>query len=259
MEPEGPTVPWPSLLPFTKTWSKDFTNIRVPGDRPFVEELRTFNPTSEGVRLFLEAYNEDISSFDSEAVVNFCHDTFLRNIREQSKPGSAWMDDRTHTSYCQGYTLPLAPAPDIPVSPLATPAGSLLDQTISRALRIEYRAHAFDSIVPPGVTRILNGNRGSIPSRYVPDSRRYPAPLTAELLYENLKKQVNRPAPKRRDRKVVNYLAFLQFARISFTHHATVISLHLRSLYTYISTGTDRSTSATAIQNCRTRIEDWCK
>jgi hypothetical protein len=151
---------------------------RIPGDTPFVEELKALDPASEGVRLFLEAYNGDTTSLDQEAVVEFCHDILLKDIRQQSKPGSAWMDDRTHASHrqVQNSNVPAA---------LALRTTSPLDQTISCA--------ASDYFVPPNDNRTLEAERRFSTNRYVPDSRRYPAPLTAEQLYEHLRKKVIHP------------------------------------------------------------------
>lgn len=183
------SIPWPFSRPLAKKWSQDLSNDTIPGDRPFTEELRTFNSASEGIILFLEAYGEDLS-FDRQAIIRFCQDVQIQNICQQSKRGSAWMDDRTYLSYYPGSALPL-----VAVSSVATalPGSEIssVNQEVSRALYVEYASHTLDSVIPPGTTRILETGGRSAPNPYIPASRRYPAPLTAELLYENLKKKVN--------------------------------------------------------------------
>lgn len=183
------TMKWKFLSPFAKKWNEEFFNDTVPKAIPYVDELRLFSPTRDGVLLFLDPYGEDIVSFDREAVLQYCQDSLVSSIREQSKPGSAWLDDRTFSSYYRQSTLPLPATPDM-ISVAAAPEASSANQGISRELLVEYVDHALGSITPPGVARILDSNPRATSNRYIPNSRRYPAPLTAELLYDNLKKKV---------------------------------------------------------------------
>jgi hypothetical protein len=189
MAPNEPVIPWKFQLSFAKKWDHKFSNDKIPGDTPYVDELKLYSPTREGILLFLEAYGVDASSFDLDAVIQYCQDTVISKIREQGKPGSAWMDDRTFTPHCQDDTTPLIAA-SITNSVVVAPEASPVNEDISRALYVEYLDHASEHVVPPGVARFLNAGRRPTSNRYIPDSRRYPAPLTAELLFENLRKKV---------------------------------------------------------------------
>ncbi|KAH3986030.1 hypothetical protein HBI24_037400 [Parastagonospora nodorum] len=203
MAPNESVIPWKFQLSFAKKWDDKFSNDKIPGDTPYVDELKLYSPTHEGILLFLEAYGEDASSFDLDAVIQYCQDTVISKVREQGKPGSAWMDDRTFIPHCQDDTTPLLAAPSTN-SVVVAPEASPVNEDISRALYVEYLDHASEHVVPPGVARVLNAGRRPTSNRYIPESRRYPAPLTAELLFENLrKKRYNHPDLPDSDRRLV--------------------------------------------------------
>ncbi|KAH4416864.1 hypothetical protein HBH92_059580 [Parastagonospora nodorum] len=198
-----PEIPWKFLLSFAKRWDDKFSNDRIPGDTPYMDELKLYSPTSEGISLFLEAYAGDTTSFDLEAVIRYCQDTVISKIREQGKPGSAWMDDRTYVSYYHAPVSALMAASKAN-SVLVEPEVPPMNQDTSRALYVEYLDHASENVVPPRVERVLNAGDSPTSNRYIPDSRRYPAPLTAELLFENLrKKRYKHPDLPDSDRRLV--------------------------------------------------------
>ncbi|KAH3954660.1 hypothetical protein HBI81_077250 [Parastagonospora nodorum] len=203
MASEEAAIPWSFLLSFAKKWDGEFSNDRIPRDTPYVDELKIFSPTSEGIQLFLEAYGGDATSFDLEAVIQYVQNTLISKIREQGKPGSAWMDDRTHASYYHAPVSALVTTSNTIVS-IPAPEAFPVDQDVSRALYVEDADRASENMVPPGVAKILNASHRSNPNRYIPNSRRYPAPLTAELLFENLKKKrYNHPDLPDSDRRLV--------------------------------------------------------
>ncbi|KAH4818761.1 hypothetical protein HBH61_036980 [Parastagonospora nodorum] len=198
-----PEIPWKFLLSFAKRWDDKFSNDRIPGDTPYVDELKLYSPTSEGISLFLEAYGGGTTSFDLEAVIRYCQDTVISKIREQGKPGSAWMDDRTYVSYYHAPVSALMAASNAN-SVLVEPEAPPMNQDTSRALYVEYLDHASENVVPSRVERVLNAGDSPTSNRYIPDSRRYPAPLTAELLFENLrKKRYKHPDLPDSDRRLV--------------------------------------------------------
>ncbi|KAH6138817.1 hypothetical protein HBI55_126120 [Parastagonospora nodorum] len=198
-----PKMPWKFSLSFAKKWEDEFCNNRIPGDTPYVDELKPYSPTREGVLLFMEAYRGGTSSFDLEAVIQYCQDTAISKIREQGKRGSAWMDDRTYTSYYHAPESALTAASNAN-SVLVEPEALPMNQDMSRALYAGYLDHASEHVVPSRVERVLNAGRRPTSNRYIPDSRRYPAPLTAELLFENLrKKRYNHPDLPDSDRRLV--------------------------------------------------------
>lgn len=194
MAPGEAAIPWSFLLSFAKKWDGEFSNDRIPRDTPYVDELKRFSPTREGVKLFLEAYGGDATSFELEAVIQYSQNALVSEIREQGKLGSAWMDDRTFASYHQDSIIALVATSDT-IAAASIPEESPVGGDISCALSVENAPHASEHMVSPGVVSISNASQRATPNRYLPDSRRYPAPLTAELLLENLRRKVTIPLP----------------------------------------------------------------
>jgi len=191
MAPGEAAIAWS----FAKKWDGEFSNDKIPGDTPYVDELKRFTPTREGVQLFLEAYGEDGTSFELEAVIKYSQNALVSEIREQGKPGSAWMDDRTFASYHQNSIFALVATSDT-ITAASIPEESPVGGDISCAPSVENVSHASEHTVSPGVMSVSSASQRATSNRYLPDSRRYPAPLTAELLLENLRKKVTIPLPK---------------------------------------------------------------
>lgn len=158
----------------------------MPKDDAFVEELESFDSELEGVELFMEPYTEK-RSFDVEALIQFCRGILVTNLNEQAKRGSAWLDDRSYASSHPEVILPLDSSSISALPPLDTTS---IDQGISRALSDEFINHSSDGCIPPGVVKVLYGSDQTHQRRYTPGSRRYPAPLTAAMLYDHLSRQV---------------------------------------------------------------------
>jgi hypothetical protein len=80
-----------------KRWPRQFAISRIPlEERPFVDLLRKHKPVNDGVRLFMQQYDDDNASFDIDIVARYCHNVGLHdlNIRTSGKGGIAWLDDR---------------------------------------------------------------------------------------------------------------------------------------------------------------------
>jgi hypothetical protein len=263
MATENSAITWRFLLPLAKRWSEDFLNERLPGDHPFVEELRILDATCQGVRLFLEPYSDNLS-FEREAVVRFCHDILIQNIHEQHKPGSAWMDDRTYSSYHQCCQLPMVAVPALSIAHTDSEP-SPMAQGISCALRTEYSSHSSDSALPQGVKRTQSSGSRSNPNRYIPASRRYPAPLTAPVLYENLKKKVTCPNLRKVLEDVFDLLSE-QCILITFDSVTILVECAISSCdycfqgpLPHCKATANVIPSATITQIFQIRTGDWCR
>lgn len=187
-EPMAPgTAPssWPFLRPFVKEWSEDFRNSNIPKDSPFLEELRELKAELDGIELFLYPYGEDATSFDYDAVVRLCQGILVNDLGKQTKNGSAWLDDRTFTSYPQGtVTEPNSLLTDNCGKPTEAPSLPE-DPTVDAPFQRRDPDITGESDLDTTVTA------GSATQRYLPKSRRYTAPLTAIMLYNNLKIKVS--------------------------------------------------------------------
>ena len=97
MDPEAVIVPTSSLSRTLKEWPRLFSKSRKPtDDQPFIDSLRGHNPINDGVRLFMQHYDDDRTLLDIEIVVRFCQDVHPNDFNTQisSKKGTAWLDDR---------------------------------------------------------------------------------------------------------------------------------------------------------------------
>jgi hypothetical protein len=175
--------PWNFLAPFAKKWDSRFDNGKIPDDdSSFLDELRRVDTESKGVELFVRPYDEDTTSPDQEAILHLCQNS---NILDPDQPEkeSVWLDDRAYAAYPPDSNIP-APFEDHQNdNPISTPYGRGSNDHDS-----ELVANSDPMTVGPS-------QPDSASAKSSPTSRRYLRPLTAQKLYEELKKKVTIPYP----------------------------------------------------------------
>ncbi|KAF1838672.1 hypothetical protein BDW02DRAFT_564779 [Decorospora gaudefroyi] len=184
MEKETIVRSWDFQSPFAKRWNQRYDEAEIPDDDySFVDALRDnpLEPKRNSIELFLRPYPEDNISLDLEAIIRLCQDVKALDLDGQTK-ATIWLDDRTYTAYHQTQiTSRSLESPQsheiIPKLGFNVQGGQLLD----------------DDRNGPTTTSASGAPENqpvdSPSARYSPTSRRYKVPLTAKMLYTELKKK----------------------------------------------------------------------
>ncbi|KAJ4370474.1 hypothetical protein N0V83_004994 [Neocucurbitaria cava] len=193
-------TPSPYFGRFPPRWPQVFATPRGPpkDDRPFIDELRKLGSPHTGVKLFMQPYDDDKTSFDLDIVARFCEE--LRppdsNNGISSNKGTAWLDDH----------------PMLPISELAAHDAfeHLPHRTGRNGLSLNARL-TMQPEQPNENDRIGCDNTGSLEispiasaSQAIPRPRTYPECLTARDLQSRLReKRFNHEFLEDADRRLI--------------------------------------------------------
>lgn len=179
------TAPWAFLDTLRKGWSQLKPNPGVPKDTPYMMELHALDPELDGISLFMNEYDDGVS-LDLDAIAHMSLGLGVRNLDEQPEKKSAWLDDRTYSSY-----FPVAQIPS------QSEQVNNSHDSIHNTFQDRRETHDTDDFqrtqgpeLGSGFQAMATPIVASASKRYIPNSRRYLLPLSAGMLYRHLNKKV---------------------------------------------------------------------
>ncbi|KAH6441610.1 hypothetical protein HBI59_115730 [Parastagonospora nodorum] len=217
---------------FKKQWPSEFHLSRKPvDDRPclhgLLETLRGMGEEfyADDCQLFMESYDDDLTSFDVENAIRFIQAVKSRSLQDQSrtgKKGTAWLDDRTCNRSEAQQGLPIASIPTIghfKACNTHAPVPSTTSMMPSQLQGLDSIGQRERDITDAGVLDSPSDQQAA---------RSYPAPLTAHQLHDYLReKQFDHETLMDADRRLIHvadpdaydFLALIKTAR-QHQHHS---------------------------------------